>query len=279
MEGEGGRGRERGREEGREGEREGERERGREGGRERDRGKERKRHRETDCARVCPNKHMQILTKYTGWRTDNFHGLPAGKQCAYSYAQQAGNANTSLPSCDSVYHSCAPESINGTVPRAHHTCSHDDHVRQLSWPFMEGKPPPSTYLFKGDPGLYNKQTSKIESGGAAIVGCSHPSYCDPTAYYTKTVQVGPGAHYAAVHGFCAAVSGMTVESFVPGQVPSKPSIHPANSAANIANTMSSGGNGTAGRSPTSSDIASGVHERGVVISAALALLAEVATFS
>jgi len=178
--------------------------------------------------------------------TDDFHGVPEGTQCAYSFAQNAGKADVSLPSCDAVYHSCAPVTINGTVPRADHTCSYDEHARQMAWPFVEGKPP-STYLFKGDPGLYHKETSQLESGGAPIAGCSQPSYCDPARYYTKTVDVPADAKYTRAHGSCAAVAGMKVEPFQLGQLPSQPIVQ--GSAASSASDS--------GGSPNSSAEASG----------------------
>ena len=87
----------------------------------------------------CERCHLQFLTVMS----DEFHGVPEGTTCALASAQRAGKADVSLPSCSAVYHSCAPVSINGTMPGAEHTCSLSHHEEQLRWPFSAGKPPAS----------------------------------------------------------------------------------------------------------------------------------------
>lgn len=44
---------------------------------------------------------------------------------------------------------------------------------------MEGKPPMSTYLYRGDPGLYSEHNSRLVSAGTISAGCREGFYCDP----------------------------------------------------------------------------------------------------
>lgn len=166
----------------------------------------------------CERCHLQFLT----FMTDDYHGVPKDTKCAYKYAQNAGTADASILTCSAVYHSCAPVSINGTVPRAEHTCSLPDHVQELGWPFMDGKPPASTYFFKGDPGLYDKKNARLLSGGSPVTGCSNPTHCSPENFYKKTLDVPARAKYVATHGSCASLVDMKVEPFKLGQLPSVP---------------------------------------------------------
>ena len=148
----------------------------------------------------CERCHLQLITVMS----DDYHGVPDGQSCALPAAQSAGKADSSMLSCSAVYHSCAPVRINGTVPRAQHTCSLTEHEAQLGWPFMAGKPPASTYFFKGDPGLYSQDTAQLQSGGAPIKGCSD-TYCDPAIYFKKNVDVPPNSKYTRPAGSCARV--------------------------------------------------------------------------
>jgi len=85
----------------------------------------------------CERCHLQLITVMS----DDYHGVPTGQSCALPAAQAAGTADASMLECSAVYHSCAPVRINGTVPRAEHTCSRQAHEAQLAWPFMEGMRP------------------------------------------------------------------------------------------------------------------------------------------
>lgn len=166
----------------------------------------------------CDRCNLQFISVMS----DDIHGLPDGEQYVYEGAQIAGLVNNTLQTCDDVYHSCAPVSINGTIPRNEYVCSLPDFVAELEWPFMEGKPPASTYFFKGNPGLYDLETAQIKSGGAPIKGCSNFVFCEPNEYYEATVLVPEGAKYAAPYGTCAAAADMKVEPFVLSKVPSIP---------------------------------------------------------
>ena len=144
----------------------------------------------------CERCHLQFLTVMS----DEFHGVPEGTTCALASAQRAGKADVSLPSCSAVYHSCAPVSINGTMPGAEHTCSLSHHEEQLRWPFSAGKPPASTYFYKGDPGLYDTKTKQLLSEGSPIEGCSAASYCNPDGRSTNKIPGMSG--FAHCTGAC-----------------------------------------------------------------------------
>lgn len=162
----------------------------------------------------CERCNLQLIT----YMTDGMHGLPKGDSCVSPQAKVEGKVESTLPDCKVIYHSCAPVSINGTVPRADHTCDLAEHNAQLGWPFMEGKPPMSTYLYKGDPGLYSKDKSRLVSAGSPVAGCNSPFFCDPEIYYAKTFDVPSDAKYASLQGTCAAVVDMEVVPFVLGKV-------------------------------------------------------------
>jgi hypothetical protein len=87
---------------------------------------------------------------------------------------------------------------------------------------MKGKPPMSTYLFKGDPGLYSTETSRIVSAGEPVAGCNSPFFCDPDVYYKKNFDVPADAKYASLQGTCAAVVDMEVVPFALGVLPTSP---------------------------------------------------------
>ena len=163
--------------------------------------------------------------------TDEVHGVPDDTTCAYYGAQNEGKADASLPFCPVVYHSCAPVSINGTVPRNNITeCNTAEFERELDWPFMvtvesdgtESEQVYSTYYAKGNPGLYNYTTAQLQSGGAPIEGCTNYQYCDPDMYYNPTAMVPASAAYASPHGTCADIVNMKVENFELGKLPSVP---------------------------------------------------------
>ncbi len=161
----------------------------------------------------CERCTLQFMT----FMTDDYHGIPEGSTCAYGPAQDAGHADQSLTSCQDVYHSCAPVSINGSVPRSQHTCSLSDYAQELDWPFLQGKSA-STYFFKGAPGLYDSSSAQLLSGGSPISGCTNPTYCDPAIHYNKVVDVPPNAKYASLQGACAPVVYAPVEAFELGKV-------------------------------------------------------------
>jgi hypothetical protein len=166
----------------------------------------------------CDRCFLQLIT----FMTDDIHGVPDGQYCAYPSAKAADRANASLPDCPVVYHSCAPVSINGSIPRSEITkCDTNEFETQLEWPFSFFNTY-STYYFKGNPGIYNQTDSRLMSGGAPIEGCDNYAYCDPDVFYNPTVEVPADAKYASLEGSCAAIVASQVEPFVLGQLPSTP---------------------------------------------------------
>jgi len=166
----------------------------------------------------CERCFLQLIT----FMTDDIHGVPEGAYCAYPGAKAAGKVNASLQDCPVVYHSCAPVSINGTIPRNEITeCDTSEFETQLDWPFSFFNQH-STYYFKGNPGVYNQTDSRLMSGGAPIEGCDNYAYCDPDTYYNPTFQVPSDAKYASLEGSCAAIVTRQVEPFVLGKLPTTP---------------------------------------------------------
>ena len=153
----------------------------------------------------CERCNLQLIT----FMTDDFHGLPKpGDRCAYSGAQAAGQADASLPSCDVVYHSCAPVSINGTTPRAEHTCKMKDAVDALQWPFpLKSFPNTSEYLFKGDPGLMDEQ-GRLLSVSAPLDDCTLKTagfgsgFNCGKPYFDEICTTPTDAPYNQQHGQC-----------------------------------------------------------------------------
>jgi len=166
----------------------------------------------------CERCHLQFVTVMS----DEIHQLPKGEQCAYKGAQTAGTADANLEDCKVVYHSCSPVSINGKIPRDEYQCSLDSFIEELEWPFMQGKPPASTYAYKGDPGMYDRQIAVLQSGGKPVENCNNYFYCDPEKFYQENIVVEEGAKYAELHGTCAAMVNMVVEPFELGKLPSIP---------------------------------------------------------
>ena len=124
--------------------------------------------------------------------------------------------------CPVVYHSCAPVSINGTVPRNDiSTCNTVELEQKLGWPFTFAKQQKaySAYYYKGDPGLYNQTNHHLLSGGAPIQNCTNLGHCDPDIYNKEIVAVSDTARNCTLAGLCAAMVGMPVQDFVLGQLP------------------------------------------------------------
>jgi len=164
----------------------------------------------------CERCHLQFITVMS----DELHQLPKGEECAYKGAQANGTADADLQDCKVVYHSCSPVSIAGKIPRDKYQCSLDSFVKELEWPFMQGKPPASTYAYKGDPGMYDRQMAVLQSSGKPVEGCGNYFYCDPETFYQEDITVEKGAKYAELHGTCAAMVNMVVEPFELGKLPS-----------------------------------------------------------
>jgi len=180
----------------------------------------------------CERCTLQLVT----YMTDEAHGVNAGESCVSPGAKAAGtvaaDADLLLPACGVVYHSCAPVSINGTQPRNEITqCNTADFEAELDWPFMNmneqgemmttgQRRDYSTYLYKGNPGLYNQSNSRLLSAGAAIENCGNFVYCDPAEHYQEIFAVPQDAKYASLQGTCAPIVNMEVEDFVLGKLPS-----------------------------------------------------------
>jgi len=188
----------------------------------------------------CERCHLQLIT----FMTDEYHGVPVDEECAYKGAQMAGTVDGDMLDCKVVYHSCAPISIDGTIPRDEYQCSLEEFERELGWPFVENRPPSSIYYYRGDPGIYDRDMSTLQSGGSLVEGCSGLFYCDPDEFYQMTQIVPVGAKYATPHGTCAAMTDMKVEPFTLGKLPSVPKVELSSeeSDMNIDNMNNNDGN-------------------------------------
>ena len=158
--------------------------------------------------------------------SDEVHGVPEGTSCAYGGAIEAGRVkDRSFKACPVVYHSCAPVSINGTVPRNDvDVCDTADFEEKLNWPMRPTDPGPydySTYFYKGDPGEYSTDTSQLMFTGAPL-DCPSYSYCNPDEFMEVKTIVPEGAGYASLEGTCAPMVTMEVEPFELGKLPSTP---------------------------------------------------------
>lgn len=166
----------------------------------------------------CERCHLQLITVMS----DGIHGVPDDTYCVYKGAQEAGLADPNLPDCPAVYHSCAPVSINGTIPRNQIETCHTPMLEEvLDWPFMAvgNNQKYSTYYAKGNPGLYNQTDARLLEGGMPLQGCTSYSFCDPETYLEPAVEVPAKARYTAMAGTCAAMVGMAVEPFELGKLP------------------------------------------------------------
>lgn len=157
--------------------------------------------------------------------SDEIHGVPEGTSCAYGGAIEAGRVrDSSLKACPVVYHSCAPVSINGTVPRNDiDECDTADFEEKLNWPMKstQGLYEHSTYFYKGDPGEYSSDTSQLMMTGAPL-DCPSNQYCNPDEFMEVKTVVPEGAGYVSLEGTCATMVTMEVEPFELGKLPSTP---------------------------------------------------------
>lgn len=168
----------------------------------------------------CERCHLQLLSIMS----DVVHGVPSDTYCVYKGAQEAGLADPSLPACPVVYHSCAPVSINGTIPRnSIETCNTKEFESILDWPFMKigNNQNYSTYYEQGNPGIFNQTDARLLAGGNPLEECSSYSFCDPELHFDEAVVVPATARYTTLAGACAAIVGMEVEPFVLGKLPDK----------------------------------------------------------
>lgn len=164
----------------------------------------------------CERCFLQIVSTMS----DEFHGVKAGTTCAYPDAQKAGLADSTLPPCTQVYHSCAPVSINGSVPRNDiATCDTADFEDKLGWPLKDRAY--STYYHKGDSGLYNQTFSQLLAFGAPIENCVNFEFCDPNKFFKTALEVPDGAMYTALEGPCAPVVETKVAAFELGKLPTE----------------------------------------------------------
>jgi hypothetical protein len=165
----------------------------------------------------CERCYLQLMTVMS----DEIHGVPRDSTCAYHGAVDAGTlVTTNEDLCPVVYHSCAPVSINGTIPRKDiATCNTAELEQQLNWPFMDQQEY-SLYKNKGDPGIYNQTDKRLLAGGAPIENCSNFAFCEPDEFFQEIVTVPSNARYSTLAGSCAAMVGVPVSDFVLGQLPS-----------------------------------------------------------
>lgn len=180
----------------------------------------------------CDRCHLQLMTVMS----DEAHGVPLNTTCAYGGALAAGmmmGEDADLPACPVVYHSCAPVSINGTIPRNDlETCNTTEFENQLDWPMNpagtaamgmpEGLYDYSKYYYKGDPGMYNLTDSRLLAIGAPITNCSNLAYCDPADHLEVIMDVPVDAPYTQMAGSCAAMVTREVMPFEIGVLPTEP---------------------------------------------------------
>jgi len=162
----------------------------------------------------CDRCYLQLVSVMT----DAPHGVPAGSTCAYeaSAAATAGDH----PPCPAVYHSCAPVSIDGSVPRNDlEVCDTAGFEERLGWPATPGRDAGlygrSTYLNRGDVGLYDPADKRLRSFGEPLTDatCASWSHCDPDVSFAEVLAVPDGAAYAAPEGSCASILEAPVEPY------------------------------------------------------------------
>jgi len=177
----------------------------------------------------CERCHLQFISVMS----DEGHGVPVDTSCAYKGALETGRVvDDNLPPCPVVYHSCSPVSINGSTPRNEiDTCDTGMFEDKLNWPMKpvtdstveEGKSYDySTYYYKGNPGVYDLQDSRLMMTGYPIKNCKSMQFCDPEVYFDMSNLIPDDAMMRSMQGTCAAMVAMEVEPFSLGQLPSTP---------------------------------------------------------
>jgi len=151
-------------------------------------------------------------------------------KCTYQGALQAANTNSSnsselttdAPACPVVYHSCAPVSIDGSVPRDDiDVCDTAEFEEKLGWPLKPNDNPDlyerSVYLNRGDVGMYSTTDKTLLSIGSPITDavCTNPTFCDPDGSFREILQVPAAAAYTSREGSCASVLETKVEPYTP----------------------------------------------------------------
>jgi len=170
----------------------------------------------------CERCYLQLISIMS----DVQHGVPSDTKCTYQGALQAASTNgsneltTDAPACPVVYHSCAPVSIDGSVPRDDiDVCDTAEFEEKLGWPLKPNDNPDlyerSVYLNRGDVGMYSTTDKTLLSIGSPITDatCTNPTYCDPESSFQEILQVPPAAAYTSRAGSCASVLETKVEPY------------------------------------------------------------------
>eukprot|EP00537_Pseudo-nitzschia_pungens_P004157 CAMPEP_0172373764 /NCGR_PEP_ID=MMETSP1060-20121228/53138_1 /TAXON_ID=37318 /ORGANISM="Pseudo-nitzschia pungens, Strain cf. cingulata" /LENGTH=372 /DNA_ID=CAMNT_0013100189 /DNA_START=125 /DNA_END=1243 /DNA_ORIENTATION=- len=174
----------------------------------------------------CERCHLQLVSVMS----DRQHGVPADAKCVYKGAAEAGTVTDEHPICPAVYHSCAPVSIDGSVPRSDiDFCNTTEFETKLDWPLTPSSDADlyqhSVYFNRGDVGIYTESDARLQSVGAPLTDdvCTNPIYCDPEVSFDTVLEVPETAPYASLEGSCASVTGMKVEAYAAdGSLPSVP---------------------------------------------------------
>lgn len=160
----------------------------------------------------CDRCYLQLVSVMS----DGVHGVPNDTTCAY----QASEAAEDYPACPVVYHSCAPVSIDGTIPRNDlAVCNTSEFEEKLGWPLTPDRNPDlyqySTYFNRGDVGLYDPVGKRLLSIGSPLTDdiCNNPLYCDPAVSFSELLAVPEGAAYASLEGSCASMAEAVVEPY------------------------------------------------------------------
>jgi len=167
--------------------------------------------------------------------SDAVHGVPSDTKCAYAGALATSDDPPDFPACPVVYHSCAPVSINGSIPRDEiDVCDTKEFEEKLGWPLTPEDNPElyeySVYLNRGDVGLYTTNDFRLALIGSPLTDaiCTSPQYCDPKDTFQEILKVPEGAPYASLEGACGAIVETEVEAYRPGGI--LPSISDTESA-------------------------------------------------
>eukprot|EP00536_Pseudo-nitzschia_multiseries_P003130 jgi/Psemu1/322881/estExt_fgenesh1_pg.C_440031 len=130
----------------------------------------------------CERCHLQLVSVMS----DRQHGVPADTKCVYQGAVEAGTVPATELVCPAVYHSCAPVSIDGSIPRNDiDVCNTTEFETKLGWPLTPSSNDDlyrhSVYFNRGDVGIYTESDARLQSVGAPLTDdvCTNALYCDP----------------------------------------------------------------------------------------------------
>ena len=160
----------------------------------------------------CERCYLQLISIMS----DSLHGVPNDTKCSYTGAQLTDE----FPACPVVYHSCAPVSIDGSVPRNElDVCDTAQFEETLQWPMKptdnEDLYRHSVYLNRADVGMYEQTDFRLLKVGKPLTDamCTNPLYCDPETSFEEIMAVPETAPYTLLEGACAAMVTSPVEPY------------------------------------------------------------------